>query len=140
MNSEQMRNWCSVFLVAGCLCSSGVGKAAELMGAAQENAVVQKYCGGCHSDALMYGGLSVQHFDAAHPEPAVAAMLVSKLTGGHSPEEVTAADSSEAILGFMKTGAMGAAGFGVPDEPTQLAFVKALTAEAAGAEQWDSRV
>jgi hypothetical protein len=115
-------------------------RAAEIMPAAQQNSVVKKYCAGCHSDALMYGGLSVQHFDAAHPEPAVAAMLVGKLTGGHSPEEVTAADSSATILGFMKTGAMGAAGLGVPDEPTQLAFVKALTTEAAGAEQWESRV
>ena len=114
--------------------------AAEPMPPAQQNSVIQKYCGACHSDALMYGGLSVQHFDAAHPEPAVAAMLVSKLTAGHSPEEVNAADSPATILGFMKTGAMGAGGFGVPDEPTQLAFVKALTVEAAGAGQWDSRM
>jgi hypothetical protein len=35
---------------------------------------------------------------------------------------------------------MGAGGFGVPDEPTQLALVKTLTAQASGAEQWDSRV
>jgi len=34
---------------------------------------------------------------------------------------------------------MGAAGKGVPDERTQVAFVKALSAEAAGAEQWESR-
>ena len=48
--------------------------------AAQQNSVVRKYCASCHSDALMYGGLSLEHFDAAHPEPSVAAMLVSKLT------------------------------------------------------------
>jgi hypothetical protein len=28
----------------------------------------------------MYGATSVEHFDAAHPEPSLAAMLVSKLT------------------------------------------------------------
>jgi len=39
----------------------------------------------------------------------------------------------------MKASAMGAAGKGVPDERTQVAFVKALSAEAAGAEQWESR-
>ena len=119
-------------------------KVAEIMPAAQQNSVVRKYCAGCHSDALMYGGLSVQHFDAAHPEPAVAAMLVSKLTAGHSPDEVIAAtrrpDSAAVLLGFMQTGAMGAAGIGVPDETTQVAFVKALTAEAARAEEWDSRL
>jgi hypothetical protein len=117
-------------------------KVTDIMPAAQQNSVVRKYCAGCHSDTLMYGGLSVQHFDAAHPEPGVAAMLVSKLTGGLSPNEVNAAthgpDSEAAILGFMKTGAMSAAGLGVPDKTRQVAFVRALTAEAAGAEEWDS--
>lgn len=116
---------------------------AATMPAAQENAVVQKYCGSCHNDALMYGGLSVQHFDAAHPEPSVASMLVSKLTSGHTPQEVIAAgegaNGDATILGLMKHGAMGAAGVGVPDEPTQLAFVRSLSAEAAGAEDWDAR-
>jgi hypothetical protein len=117
-------------------------KVTELMPAAQQNAVVRQYCGGCHSDALMYGGLSVEHFDAAHPEPSLAAMLVSKVTNGQSPGVVNAAihgpDANATILGFMKASAMGAAGKGVPDEKTQVAFVRALSAEAAGAEQWDS--
>ncbi len=122
------------------LCSNAP---AATMPAAQQNAVVQKYCGGCHSDALMYGGLSVEHFDAAHSEPGLAAMLVSKLTNGHTPKDVIAAsngpDSNAAILRLMKNSAMGAAGNGVPDEAVQVAFVKALSAEAAGADQWDSR-
>ena len=113
------------------------------MPAAQQNAVVQKYCGSCHSDALMYGGLSVQHFDAAHSEPSLAAMLLSKITNGHTPKDVIAAtqgpDPDAAILRLMKNSAMGAAGNGVPDEITQVAFAKALSAEAAGADQWDSR-
>jgi hypothetical protein len=113
------------------------------MPSAQQNSVVQKYCASCHSDALMYGGLSVEHFDAAHPDPSLAAMLVSKLTSGQTPEEVKAAtqgpDSEATILGFMKTGAIGAAGNGVPDKTTQVAFVRALSAEAAGAEEWHSR-
>ena len=112
------------------------------MPAAQQNAVVQKYCGSCHSDALMYGGLSVEHFDAAHADPTVAAMLVSKLTNGHTPRDVNAAaqgpDSDAAILRMMRASAMGAAGNGVPDETTQVAFAKALAAEAAGAEEWNS--
>jgi hypothetical protein len=133
------RQYSASLILTAALSLHPTARAAEIMPAAQQNSVVKKYCAGCHSDALMYGGLSVQHFDAGHPEPAVAAMLVSKLTAGHSPEEVNAADSAATILGFMKTGAMGAAGLGVPDEPTQVAFVKALTAEAAGAEEWDSR-
>jgi len=34
---------------------------------------------------------------------------------------------------------MGAAGNGVPDEPTQVALIKALSVEAAGAEEWEFR-
>src|SRR6202451_3025231 len=105
MNSGQMKNWCSIFFAAGCLCSSGVGRAADLIGAAQETAVVQKYCGSCHSDALMYGGLSVQHFDAAQPDPTLTAMLVSKITNGHPPKDVSAADSAE-VFKMMKASAM----------------------------------
>ena len=116
----------------------------ERMPAAQQNAVVQKYCGGCHSDALMYGGLSVEHFDAAHADPTVAAMLVSKLTNGHTPRDVHAAaqgsDGDAAILRMMRASAMGAAGNGVPDDTTQVAFAKALSAEAAGADEWNSNL
>src|ERR1017187_703765 len=111
MNSGQMKNWYSVFFAAGCLCSSGVGRAADLMGAAKETAVLQKYCGSCHSDALMYGGLSVQHFDAARPDPTLTAMLLSKITNGRTPKDVSAADSAE-VLKMTRASAMGAAGQG----------------------------
>ena len=138
MNSEQMKHWCSVFFIAGCLCSFGVGQAAGLMGAAQETAVVQKYCGSCHSDALMYGGLSVQHFDAARPDPTLAAMLLSKITNGHTPQDVSAADSAE-VLKMMRASAMGAAGQGVPDEETQVTFSRALAGQSKGAYEWNVR-
>jgi hypothetical protein len=62
----------------------------------------------------MYGGLSVQHFDAARPDPTLTAMLLSKITNGHTPKDVSAADSAE-VLKMMKASAMGAAGQGVPD-------------------------
>ena len=73
---------------------------AELMPAAQQNGLIQKYCAVCHTDAAKNGGLSLQHYDAAAGDPALAAMLLSKL----------------------QNGAMGAAGAGVPDKPTQAAL------------------
>ncbi len=108
------------------------------MGSAQETAVVQKYCGSCHADALMYGGLSVQHFDAAQPDPTLTAMLLSKITNGHTPKDVSAADSAE-VLKMMKASAMGAAGQGVPDEETQVMFSRALAVQSKGAYDWNIR-
>jgi hypothetical protein len=84
------------------------------MPAAQQNALVQKYCAVCHDDAHMNGGLSLEHFDAARADPGVAAMMVSK----------------------MKSGALGAAGIGVPDKATQDALLRALSEESTGADKW----
>lgn len=112
----------------------------EIMPYAQQNAVVQKQCASCHTDALMYGGLSLEHFDAAHLDPSLSAMLVSKITNGYSPREVKAANSPELegkMLALIKKGAMTAGGR-LPDDRTQMALVKALSAEAAGAEEWHS--
>ena len=53
--------------------------AGEPMPAAQQTALVLKYCAVCHSDAVRNGGLTLQHFDAAQAAPSLAAMLVSKL-------------------------------------------------------------
>jgi hypothetical protein len=116
--------------------SCGVGQAADLMRAADENAVVQKYCGTCHSDALMYGGMSVQHFDAAHPDPTLTAMLLNKITRGHTPRDVSGAESA-AVLQMMKASAMGAAGGGVPNEETQVAFARSLSMQSKGAYGWN---
>src|SRR5271170_536036 len=106
-----------------------VAVATGAMPASQQNAVVQKYCAVCHNDAHLNGGLSLEHFDAAHADPSVAAMIVSKLTG-LSLEKVSAAQADPAVAatlaGMMKTGAMGAAGIAVPDMTTQQALVIAL--------------
>jgi len=138
MNREHNKTWCSVFFVVGSLFSSGVGQAADVMGAAQETAMVQKYCGSCHSDKLMYGGLSVEHFDATRPDPTLAAMLLSKITNGHTPKDVSAAASAE-VLKMMKASAMGAAGQGVPDEESQVMFSRALALQSKGAYEWNIR-
>jgi hypothetical protein len=100
--------------IAAALGSIAASAAVPIMPAEQQNALVQKYCAVCHTDAQRNGGLSLQHFDAAHPDPGVAAMLVSKL----------------------KAKAMGAAGLPLPDRATQEALLNALSAKAVGASGW----
>ena len=140
MSSQLKKKWgvFSIFGLAIGLSSPGVVQAEDLMGAVQETAIVQKYCGGCHSDALMYGGLSVEHFDAARPDPTLTAMLLSKITNGHTPKDVSAADSTE-VLKMMRASAMGAAGQGVPDEQTQVMFSRSLALQSKGASGWHDR-
>ncbi len=92
-----------------------VAVASDAMPVAQQNALVLKHCAVCHNDAHKQGGLSLEHFDAAHPDPSVAAMMLSKVRDG---------------------GAMSAASIPMPDKTTQDALVSALTAEAIGASAW----
>ena len=80
----------------------------------QQNALVAQYCTVCHTDAIRNGGLSLEHFDAARPDPGVAAMIVSKLKGN----------------------ALGASGQPLPDRTTQDALQSALTDESIGADRW----
>jgi mono/diheme cytochrome c family protein len=97
--------------------ASGVLAVAFPLGAAlpveRQNALVQRHCAVCHTDAARNGGLTLQHFDAARPDPSLAAMLLSKLRGG----------------------AMGAAG--LPFEKADAdALEVAMLASSAGAQQW----
>ena len=84
------------------------------MPAAEQNALVGKYCAVCHTDAAMNGGLSLQHYDAAKRDPTLARMILSKLNAG----------------------AMGAAGNGVPDKAAQEAWLASTKEQAAGAGEW----
>ena len=84
------------------------------MPAAEQNALVTKYCAVCHTDAAMNGGLSLQHYDSAKRDPGLAAMILSKLNNG----------------------AMGAAGNGVPDKVSQQAWLDSTREQAAGAREW----
>jgi cytochrome c551/c552 len=81
---------------------------------ARQNALVRQYCAVCHTDAAKNGGLSLEDYDAAQANPALAAMLLSKL----------------------RNGAMGAAGFGIPDPATREAWVAATAAQAERARSW----
>lgn len=91
-----------------------VAMAIDTMPVQQQNALVQKYCAVCHTDVSKNGGLSLQHFDAAHVDPGVAAM----------------------VLGKLKTGAIGAAGIKLPDQATIQAWIEATSVEAAAARRW----
>ena len=84
------------------------------MPAAEQNALVTKYCAVCHTDAAMNGGLSLQRYNAARRDPDLAAMILSKLNNG----------------------AMGAAGNGVPDKAAQQAWLDSTREQAAGAREW----
>ena len=88
--------------------------AGEAMPVAQQNALVGKYCAVCHTDVARNGGLSLEHFDAAHVAPSLAAMMISKMTHG----------------------AMGAAGIPSPDNATINQLIAALSAKASGAREW----
>jgi hypothetical protein len=115
--------------------------AGEPMTVAQQNSVVRKYCAVCHTDIARNGGLSLEHFDAAQVAPSLAAMMISKITGGVSLDTARAAASDRgaaALVAFrMKSGAMGAAGIPVPDKPTIDGLVASLAAEASGAHKWN---
>lgn len=114
--------------------------AADTMPLAQQNALVQKYCAVCHTDAVKNGGLSLEHFDAAQAAPSLMAMLLSKLTGGvllQSVREVSSDPSAAALVDRkMKSGAMGAAGIPIPEKATIDALIHAFAVESAGAMDW----
>src|ERR1017187_9486392 len=104
-------------LAAGLIAGSAavpLALARSPMPVAQQNALVQKYCAVCHTDAQRNGGLSLQHFDAASPDPGGAAMRVMKL----------------------KAKAMGASGMPLPDRKAEDALLGALSEKAVGASGW----
>ncbi len=85
-----------------------------VLSVAQQNTLVQKHCAVCHADAHPNGGLSLEHFDAGHREPSLAAMMASK----------------------VKNGAMGAAGIPGPGQAVEDALLAAFSAAAVGATEW----
>jgi hypothetical protein len=115
-------------------------RAAETMPVARQNALVQKYCAVCHTDAANNGGLSLEHFNAAQAAPSLTAMLLSKLTGGVSLGTVAEVPSNAGAAALvdkkMKSGAMGAAGIPRPDKATIDALIQAFVVESTGATEW----
>jgi hypothetical protein len=110
------------------------------MDVAQQNLLIHQHCVVCHTDTHLNGGLSLEHFDATHADPGIAAMLLSKITRG-MPLAVLRASQSDSsiqtrILARADTGALRAAGRPMPDTATQIGLVAALTRQASDAEQW----
>ncbi len=100
--------------LAVCAAAAPAASASNAMPVAQQNELVGKYCAVCHTDATPNGGLSLQHFDAARPDPGLMAMIVSKL----------------------KSKALGASGQPLPDKATQDLFQSTLAVASFGAERW----
>lgn len=103
-----------IVLVAPLLAAIPLAAASGAMPAAQQNALVKDYCAVCHTDTHKNGGLTLEHFDATHADPGVAAMMAAKL----------------------RSGALGAAGLPIPDKAAADAWIAATEAQAAGADQW----
>lgn len=125
-------------LMAGSL--MGAEPAEGLLPTARQNALVRQYCAVCHTDAAKNGGLSLEYFDAATTAPNLAAMLLSKLTGGVALETVretrTNPPAAALVHQNMRTGAMAAAGIPIPEQAIIDGLIHALAVESAGATEW----
>ena len=110
------------------------------MPTAKQNALVRQHCAVCHTDAAKNDGLSLEHFDAATAAPSLAAMLLSKLSGGVALEMVremrTNPEPAALVHKNMRHGAMDAAGIPIPDQTTIDGLVQALAVESTGATEW----
>ena len=83
--------------------------------AADQNAVVKRYCVGCHNDKMKTGGLTLEHFDVAQ-----------------APQN---AETAEAMIRKLQAGLMPPPGGPRPSPETHAALVSALetTIDAAAA-------
>jgi len=110
------------------------------MSVEQQNAIVQKHCAVCHNDAANNGGLTLQHFNAAAVAPSLAAMMLSKLTGGLPLDTVTRASSDPTakaqVSEQLQGGAIMAAGIAPPDNATTFMLATTLASQAKNATVW----
>ena len=78
----------------------------ELMSADAQNKMVGYYCTACHDDEGKTGGLTLEHFDAAHPEQnaQIAEKMIRKLRlGMMPPPSVTDRPDAATVNAFVAT-------------------------------------
>jgi hypothetical protein len=128
-----------IWAVCGVLLGTSVS-AQTTMSVEQQNAIVQKHCAVCHNDAANNGGLTLQHFDATAVAPSLAAMMLSKLTGGLPLDTVTRASSDPTaktqVSKQLQGGAIMAAGIAPPDDATTFMLATTLASQAKSATVW----
>ncbi len=73
--------------------------------ATDQNAVVKRYCVGCHNDRMKTGGLTLEHFDVAQaPQNAeTAEAMIRKLQAGLMPPPGGPRPTPEAHAALVKT-------------------------------------
>jgi hypothetical protein len=97
-------------VVVGVLALTALTSAQAGLSVADQNEITRTRCAVCHTDAKPLGGLSLEHFDAANPDPAVARMMLVKITDD---------------------GALTASGAPKPPAEAYDAFINALASYAA---------
>jgi hypothetical protein len=107
----------------------------------EQNALIVSRCAVCHDDDTRTGGMSLEHYDAAHAPSSLAVMLLSQLTNGMPFANYTAGTPESTALTDkkLKNGAINAAGSPVPPKATVDALVASLVAQSKGATAWTAR-
>ena len=96
-------------VLVGIVALAGVYSAQTALSVAEQNEITMTRCAVCHTDAKPLGGLSLEHFDAAQPDPALARMMLVKI---------------------KEDGAITASGAPKPQAETYDAFISALQSYA----------
>ena len=92
--------------VAGWACGALYGQSADSLTPAAEQALVTKYCAGCHNDKLKSGGFSWNTIDLTHAERNAAQV--------------------EKVARFLRAGMMPPPGIPRPDAATNKNFAASL--------------
>src|SRR5947207_2689911 len=66
-------------VIVGVMALTVMTSAQAGLSVADQNEITRTRCAVCHTDAKPLGGLSLEHFDAANPDPALARMMLVKI-------------------------------------------------------------
>ena len=67
--------------------------------------IIKQYCVLCHNDIILQGGMSLQHFDADHPELnlVIAEKMILKLRAGMMPPQEAPRPDRETLQQLAKS-------------------------------------